>query len=99
MAGFLIVSYPPTEGATFNREYYLATHMPLVKEKWGSAGLTDAVAMFPDDESPASLAVAVLTFTDGAARDAAISGPDAAEVFGDVANFTTISPVAQRLAG
>lgn len=99
MPGFLIVSYPPTDGATFDRNYYTATHMPLVRAKWGPAGLTDAVAMFPDDDAPAALAVAVLTFTDGAARDAAMAGPDAAEVFGDVPNFTTISPVAQRLTG
>jgi uncharacterized protein (TIGR02118 family) len=99
MAGILLVSYPATEGARFDRDYYTGTHMPLVKEKWGPLGLTDAVALFPDDDAPAAVAVAVLTFTDGAARDAAMSAPVAAEVFGDVPNFTTISPAAQRLTG
>ena len=99
MAGILLVSYPVTEGARFDRAYYTDTHMPLVKEKWGPLGLTDALALFPDDDAPAAVAVAVLTFTDGAARDAAISGSTAATVFGDVANFTTISPAAQRLTG
>lgn len=98
MAAYLIVSYPPSEGATFDRDYYTGTHMPLALEKWGPLGLTDAVAMFPEDDRPASLAVAVLTFTDSAARDAAMAAPVAAEVFGDVANFTTIAPVAQRMA-
>lgn len=99
MAGILIVSYPSADGATFDRDYYTGTHMPLVKEKWGPLGLTDAVALFPDDSEPAAVAVAVLTFTDGAARDAAMSAPVAAEVFGDVPNFTTIAPVAQRMTG
>jgi hypothetical protein len=57
------------------------------------------LALFPDDDAPAAVAVAVLTFTDGAVRDAAMSAPVAAEVFGDVPNFTTISPAAQRLTG
>lgn len=99
MAGILIVSYPPTEDAAFDRDYYTGTHMPLVKARWGPMGLQDAVALFPDDDTPAAVAVAVLTFTDGAARDAAIAGPAAAEVFGDVPNFTTITPVAQRMTG
>lgn len=98
MAGILLVSYPPAEGARFDRAYYTGTHMPLVKAKWGPLGLTDAVALFPDDEMPAAVAVAVLTFTDGAARDAAMSSTVAAEVFGDVANFTTIAPIAQRMS-
>lgn len=97
MTAALIVTYPATPGATFDRDYYTATHMPLVKAKWGPLGLTDAVALFPDDVDPAAVAVAVLTFTDGATRDAAMSAPVAAEVFGDVANFTTIAPAAQRL--
>lgn len=99
MAGILMVSYPAADGATFDRDYYLSTHMPLVKEKWGPLGLADAVALFPDDDAPSAVAVAVLTFTDGAARDAAMGAPVAAEVFGDVANFTSIAPVAQRLSG
>jgi len=99
MAGILIVSYPSTEGASFDRDYYTGTHLPLVRERWGPLGLQDVAVLFPDDETPASAAVAVLTFTDGAARDAAIAGSTAAEVFGDVANFTTIAPVAQRMTG
>ena len=31
--------YPKTETSTFDMDYYMKTHMPLVQEKWGSHGL------------------------------------------------------------
>ena len=97
MAAALLVSYPATTGARFDRDYYIATHLPLVREKWDPHGLIEAMALFPDDDKPTHVAVALLTFRDGAARDAALGSDEAAGVFGDVPNFTTIAPVAQRL--
>lgn len=97
MPAALLVSYPATDGARFDRAYYTATHLPLVRETWAPHGLTDATGMWPDDDSPAHVAVALLTFRDAAARDAALASAEAATVFGDVANFTDIQPAAQRL--
>lgn len=94
----LIVTYPTREGARFDTRYYLARHIPLVREKWMQHGLISARALLPDQESPAYLAVALLEFTDGTALDWALASPEAATIFGDVAAFTDIAPVALRCA-
>ena len=36
------VMYPENEGATFDMDYYLSTHMKLVGDKWGGMGLKGA---------------------------------------------------------
>ena len=94
----LIVTYPTRQGGRFDADYYIATHMPLVEEKWGQYGLVSARAFLPDGASPALAAVALLEFTDGAAIDAATGSPEAGDVFGDIANFTDLAPVAQKCA-
>ena len=33
------VLYPAKEGAKFDLDYYLATHMPLVSKHWSGLGL------------------------------------------------------------
>ena len=32
------VFYPETEGATFDHDYYVNSHVPLAVEKWGLSG-------------------------------------------------------------
>lgn len=93
-----LVTYPLTDGAKFDVDYYVATHMPLVRDSWTRYGLTSATALIPEEATPAYAAVAVLDFADGAALDAALASPEAPAVFGDVANFTDIAPVAVRCA-
>lgn len=94
MASF-VVTYPVTAGATFDADYYVATHMPLVRARWTPYGLESARALIADGTQPYA-AVAVLDFRDGAAIDAALASAEAEEVFGDVPNFTDIAPVAMR---
>ena len=36
------VMYPTAAEATFDHDYYMATHMPLVRRLWGPMGLQDA---------------------------------------------------------
>lgn len=93
----LFVTYPATPGAKFDRDYYVATHIPLVKEKWTRHGLTEANAMFPDAPDADILGSALLLFRDAGARDAALGSPEAAEVFGDVPNFTDLQPAAMPM--
>ncbi len=38
----VMVMYPENEGATFDMDYYLSTHMKLVGDKWGDMGLKGA---------------------------------------------------------
>lgn len=91
-----VVTYPVQDGAKFDADYYVASHIPLVREKWTQFGLTSATALMPDQPEPPYMAVAVLEFADGAALDAALGSAEAAEVFGDVPKFTDIAPVGVR---
>lgn len=95
----LSVLYPATEGATFDWDYYNATHIPLVKEAFGATGLTDAQVLkpapTPDGRTPPYLCIANLTFDAPASIQASVGGPRAAEVFGDIAKFTNVTPVTQ----
>ncbi|MFD1786493.1 EthD family reductase [Sphingomonas floccifaciens] len=92
MPAALMVAYPAGDGAHFDRDYYVATHLPLVRRAFASQGLTDVAGYFPD-ASGDLLAVAILTFTDAARRDSALASAEAAPVFADIANFTTASPI------
>ena len=84
------VMYPVTEGATFDHDYYAATHVPMAKAAWG---LSDAV-IEKGVNGPYVAAVHV-TFESMDALGAAMGSPDSAAVIADVANFTTINPVMQ----
>lgn len=91
MAAVLMVTYPAEAGASFDRDYYVGTHLPLVRDSLGALGLTGATGYFAESDG-AVLAVAVLAFTDAAARDAALGSAAAGPVFADIANFTSVQP-------
>lgn len=91
-----VVTYPVHDGAKFDADYYVAKHIPLVREKWTQYGLTGATALIPDQPGQPYAAVALLEFSDGAALDRSLASPEAADVFGDVPAFTDIAPVAVR---
>ncbi|MGY4395166.1 uncharacterized protein (TIGR02118 family) [Sphingomonas sp. UYAg733] len=92
----LVVTYPVKDGATFDARYYVARHIPLVREKWTQYGLTSARALIPEVPGAAYYAIAILDFTDASAADRAIGSPEAPDVMGDVANFTNQSAVVTR---
>ena len=91
MPAALMVTYPADGGARFDRDHYVATHLPLVRAAFAPHGLIDAAGYFPDDAGEV-LAVAILTFRDAEARDAALASPEAVPVFGDIPNFTAAAP-------
>ena len=97
MPAAMMVSYPPSAGATFDRDYYVATHMPLARKQLGPIGMTDITGYFPEGDG-GPLAIAILTFTDAAARDAALSSEAAQQVFADIPNFTNVQPTPTPLA-
>ncbi|WP_321917660.1 MULTISPECIES: EthD family reductase [unclassified Paraburkholderia] len=88
----LIVSYPSTEGGTFDRDYYLSNHAPLVRSAWSEFGLKSAEVLFPSPMPQPFACVAILRFSDQIGIDAALSSAKTAEVMGDVRNFTNITP-------
>jgi uncharacterized protein (TIGR02118 family) len=92
----LFVTYPADGGSAFDRDYYVATHLPLVEEAWGPSGLRSARAYFPASEGSDAVAVAVLTFTGEDVIGAALASDATAGVLADLANFTDIAPVILR---
>ena len=93
------VLYPAKDGAKFDAAYYDATHIPLVKDAFTATGLTDVQVLkglsAPGGGPAPFVAIVNLTFRDAEALAASLGGPRAAEVMGDVVNFTDITPVAQ----
>lgn len=92
------VMYPTTEGGKFDMDYYNATHIPLVKEAFGPTGLTSVQVLqglSGPDGKPPYVAIANLAFESPQALQASMGGPRAAEVVGDIANFTDIAPIRQ----
>lgn len=92
----LIVSYPLSQDSTFDRDYYIATHIPLVQNTWGNLGLQSAEILFPAAGPQPLAGLAILRFESQARLDAALSSPAAAKVIGDVGNFTNIVPLLFR---
>ncbi|HCF9805934.1 EthD family reductase [Pseudomonas aeruginosa] len=88
----LTVSYPVSENATFDRDYYLATHILLVQDAWAAFGLESAEVLFPAAGAQPLVAMVIMRFRDQAAIDAALSSPRTPEVMQDVPRFTSIAP-------
>lgn len=90
------VMYPA--GEKFDVDYYLKTHMPLVKERWGPLGLKSAQAIKgvakPDGSAPDYQMVALLTF--GSMDDFKAAGKaHGKEIFNDIPKFTSAQAVVQ----
>jgi uncharacterized protein (TIGR02118 family) len=86
--------YPVTDGASFDYDYYVETHLPLVREHFEPHGMTRleasrGIAGGPD-APPAYFAIATMSFPDEKSMTAALSA--AAPVLEDIANFTTCVP-------
>ncbi|MBZ5677680.1 MAG: EthD family reductase [Acidobacteriia bacterium] len=92
------VIYPNNSGGTFDMDYYLAKHMPMVREKLGEAlkgmtvdhGLTGGQ---PGTEA-ANRVIATLLFDSVEAFEHAFI-PHAAEIQGDIPRYTNIAPTIQ----
>ena len=92
------VMYPYAEGARFDHAYYRDRHMPMVKARLGSAcayytvdkGLAGGAAGAP----PAFVAMCAFVCDSLEAYQAAIQA-HRAEIHGDIANYTDITPVLQ----
>lgn len=92
------VMYPRAPGARSDRDYYLGTHVPLLERRLGAAlqGITVDRGLGgpePGTEAPFT-AMVHMRFESVDAFQAAF-GPHAAQIQGDVANYTDIQPVIQ----
>ncbi|KIY02323.1 uncharacterized protein Z520_02461 [Fonsecaea multimorphosa CBS 102226] len=90
------VLYPTEADATFDLDYYLKTHMPLVSKNWSKYGLKSwQVIQYqtaPDGSKPYNIG-ALLTWESADGLKNALAGEEAATVFGDVPNFSNKSPI------
>ena len=96
MATTITVLYENTEDATFDLDYYMAKHMPLVGEKFKPFGLKGwrvlkAGSGLSGEKSLYSI-IALLEF-DSADQFKAAVAAEGGPVFGDVPNFSNKSPV------
>jgi len=92
------ILYPNAEGNTFDMDYYANNHMPMVAELLGDAlkGLEIDKGMAgrtPEDAVP-FLAMGYLYF-DSLAEYQNAFGPHAAQITGDIPNYTNSQPVIQ----
>jgi len=92
------VLYPNQDGATFDMNYYLTSHIPMLKRAVGSAlkgcvveqGLGGAAP----GTKPAYSVLCHLRFDSVEAFQTAF-GPHAADVQKDVANYSSVTPIIQ----
>jgi len=90
------IYYPSSAGSTFDADYYLSSHMPLVREKLGRALLRDEVWKGAGNEeaSPPYEVVLHMYFNDAESFNAAFA-PHADALTADIPNYTNITPVIQ----
>jgi uncharacterized protein (TIGR02118 family) len=92
------VLYPSGKGNSFDMDYYLATHIPLVRRLCGAAlkrvEVEEGIGGLVPGAAPAYLATGHLFFESVQAFQAAF-GPHAAEITGDVPNYTNAQPTIQ----
>ena len=92
------VLYPKSPDTKFDMNYYLTKHIPMVKEKLGTACKNVAVEEGIAGGAPGALAtylaMAHLTFESIDAFQKAF-GPHADAIMGDVPNYTNAPPTVQ----
>jgi len=92
------VLYPNSANSKFDMNYYLTKHMPMVKEKLGSACKSMAVEQGIAGGAPgapaAYVAMGHLTFDSVDAFQKAFA-PHAEAIMGDIPNYTNTQPTVQ----
>lgn len=94
----ILVSVMYPAGEKFDTDYYLKSHMPLVKERWSAHGLKNAQAIMgvakPDGSAPDYQMIALMTF--GSLDEFKAAGKaHGKEIFADIPNFTKAQAVVQ----
>ncbi len=92
----LFVTYAGDAGTRFDRDYYVAHHLPLVLEVWKPHGLKTLAAFFPAGDGAGTIAVCVCGFQDEAAIGTALGSPQTKRVMADVEHFTDVKPTQSR---
>ena len=92
------VFYPQKDGARFDMNYYVISHMPMVRQKLGAAckgvAAEQGLAGGAPGTPPAYAAIGHLLFDSVEAFQTAF-GPHAATIMADIPNYTNVEPVIQ----
>ena len=92
------ILYPNAEGKTFDMDYYAKKHMPMVAELLGDAlklyEIDEGLAGRTPDEPIPYLAIGYLYFDSMESYQNAFR-PPAAQITGDIQNYTNIQPMVQ----
>jgi uncharacterized protein (TIGR02118 family) len=94
----IAAAYPRQEGKTFNMEYYIHTHLPMVQKKFGPFGLrkieVDQGIEGPGGASSPFFAIGYLYF-DALADFQKCYAAVGAEVVGNIPLYTDVTPMIQ----
>ncbi|KAI0186623.1 hypothetical protein EV127DRAFT_438127 [Xylaria flabelliformis] len=83
-----ITSVVYEKGVTFDMDYYLASHMPLVQKLWGPYGLKSwKVVHYTSPDAPYAVQ-AWLEWESKEAADKGFPSSDGATIFADVSKFS-----------
>jgi uncharacterized protein (TIGR02118 family) len=92
------VLYPHSASAKFDMAYYVAKHIPMVRQKLGAAckgvAVEQGLAGGSPGAPPTYVAMGHLLFDSAEAFQSAFA-PHAAAIMGDIPNYTTIQPIIQ----
>jgi uncharacterized protein (TIGR02118 family) len=94
----LNVIYPNKDGAKFDMDYYLTSHIPMLRRVLGSALKGCAVEQGLGGSAPgtkAEFAVLCHLKFDSVESFQAAFGPNAAQIRNDVANYSSEAPFVQ----
>ena len=89
------INYPYSEDNYFDKDYYLKTHIPMVKDALSPLGLKQVEVVFGQaaimNKQPRFFAVANMYFEDIPSMGGALQSKGA-ELTGDIKNFTDVIP-------
>jgi len=92
------VLYPNAEGKHFDMDYYVNTHIPMVGKLLGDSLKNTTVEKGLGSAEPGSVAPYAgmgNMYFDTAEDFGKAFGPNAAQIMGDLPNFTNIEPIIQ----
>jgi uncharacterized protein (TIGR02118 family) len=90
--------YPNRDGSKFDMDYYCSSHIPMVRQKLGTAckgvAVEQGVAGATPGSRPAFIAMGHMYFDTVEAFQSAF-GPHAEAIMADIPNYTDIQPTIQ----
>lgn len=90
------VTYQGTPETRFDRDYYIAHHLPLVMKAWQHYGLESVAGFFPAIDRTGTIAICECRFRDDIAVAAAFASPETPAVMADLPHFTDVAPARSR---